>query len=136
VVPRNVVSLATLTHGSGAISQVQGVWGPPGMRFRTSFSISGDAGGLRYSSAAPLTISENLASVEGFADYLPPATAQESPYLTELREICAAFTGGPAPRVTAADGVLAVALCAAARESIMTGRPVPFDAASVVAAGP
>jgi len=133
-IPRSVVAHVTLTHASGAISHIQGVWGPPGMDFRTSFAIAGAAGDLRFDSAAPGTVVANLGSPDAASSYLPAPSAEESPYLSQIREFAAAFLGGPAPRVSLADGVLAVALAEAARESIATGAAVAFDAASVLAA--
>jgi len=132
VIPRSVTAHVTLTHASGAISLVQGVWGPPGMEFRTSFDVAGAKGTLRFDSTAPGTVDENLTTASAENSYLPPVTAEESPYLTEIREFAAAFAGGPPPRVSIDDGVLAVALAEAARESIATGKPVDFDTDAIL----
>jgi predicted dehydrogenase len=134
-IPRNVTAHVTLTHGSGAISTIQGVWGPPGMEFRTSFDVAGDLGTVRFDSAEPGTTDENLVSARADNSYLPPGSAEESPYLTEIREFALAFQGGPTPRVRLEDGVIAVALAEAARESIATGEPVDFDTSAVVDLG-
>ncbi|HEY4266641.1 MAG TPA: Gfo/Idh/MocA family oxidoreductase [Galbitalea sp.] len=133
-VPRNVVAHVTLTHASGAISFIQGVWGPRGMQFRTSFDVAGTDGTLRFDSTSPAasTVDENLTSVAIESSYLPPTSAEESPYLTQIREFAAAFEGGPPPRVTIEDGVLAVAIAEAARESIARGAAVEFDADAVL----
>jgi predicted dehydrogenase len=133
VIPRNVTAHVTLTHESGAISFVQGVWGPRGMQFRTSFDVAGTSGVLRFDSTERGTADENLTTVNAESSYLPPPTAEESPYLTQIREVAAAFAGGAAPRVTMEDGVLAVALAEAARESIATGAPIPFSASAILA---
>src|SRR5665648_218134 len=61
-VPRNVVVHVTLTHLNGAISHIQGIWGPRGMDFRTSFDVAGDAGVLRFDSSASGTVVENPVS--------------------------------------------------------------------------
>jgi len=131
-IPRNVVAHVTLTHLSGAISHIQGVWGPRGMDFRTSFDVAGDAGALRFDSSAAGTVVENLSTNDDRTSYLPPQTAEESPYLTQLREMAQAFRGGPAPRVCLDDGIIAVALAEAAQESIATGCAIDFDAAAVL----
>jgi predicted dehydrogenase len=131
-VPRNVVAHVTLTHASGAISHVQGVWGPPGMEFRTSFDVAGSGGTVRFDSTDRGTVDENLAVSTTANSYLPPTTAEESPYFAEIREFARAFEGGPPPRVTLEDGVIAVALAEAARESIATGAPVDFDTDAIV----
>lgn len=132
-VPRNVVVHVTLTHLSGAISHIQGIWGPRGMDFRTSFDVSGDAGALRFDSSAGGTVVENLCTPEVGTSYLPPGSAEESPYLTQLREMADAFLGGPRPRVSLDDGIIAVALAEAAQESIAAGSAVEFDASAVLA---
>ena len=131
-IPRNVIAHVTLTHSSGAISHIQGIWGPPGMDFCTSFDVTGDAGTLRYDSSVASTVVENLASGGPTASYLPPDSAEESPYLSEIREFATAFQGGPAPRVSLEDGVIAIALAEAAQESIATGSSIEFDTAAVL----
>lgn len=132
-IPRNVVAHVTLTHVGGAISHVQGIWGPPGMDFRTSFEVSGDGGTLRFDSSTAGTLTTNLCTPGTASSYLPPTSAEESPYLMQLREIADAFRGGPAPRVSLDDGIIAVALAQAAHESIATGRAIEFDTSAVVA---
>ena len=130
-IPRNVVVHVTLTHLNGAISLIQGIWGPGGTG--TSFEVAGDAGALRFDSSAAGTIVENLCTAEAGTSYLPPASAEESPYLTQLREIAEAFLGGPKPRVCLDDGIIAVALAEAAQESIATGSAIEFDASAALA---
>jgi myo-inositol 2-dehydrogenase/D-chiro-inositol 1-dehydrogenase len=103
------------------------------MDFRTSFDVSGDAGALRFDSAAGGTLVENLCTPETGSSYLPPGSAEESPYLTQLREMARAFQGGPAPRVSLDDGIIAVALAEAAQQSIATGAAVEFDASAILA---
>lgn len=115
-----------LTHASGAISQVSGLWGPPSQPFGTEFSVTGTAGSLSHNSFSEtsyLLRSARPAATDGF---LPPIDPQESPYLAELRELVRAVQGGPEPRVTAADGLMAVRLANAALTSIRTGQPVTF----------
>jgi myo-inositol 2-dehydrogenase/D-chiro-inositol 1-dehydrogenase len=126
-VPRRVVAHVVLEHRSGAISFVHGTWGPRGMRFRTGFDIAGSHGTLRWSSTDPGTAEENLGDPPPASSYLPPPSPEESPYLTQIREFAAAFEGGPPPRVAIEDGVLAVAVAEATRESIRLGRAVDVD---------
>jgi myo-inositol 2-dehydrogenase/D-chiro-inositol 1-dehydrogenase len=66
---------------------------------------------------------------------LPDTSGGESPYLTEIREVYAAFRGGPAPRVSAVDGLQAVRLAEAAILSIDSGEAVTIDALLPGAAG-
>ncbi len=131
-VPRNVATHVTLVHENGAIAHLHGAWGPPGMDFPTAFDVAGETATLRFDHRGARTVLENLAGTGDEPSYLPPTLAEESPYLTEIREIKAAFEGGPAPRVSLDDGVIAVALAEAARTSIETGEPVDFDVAGVL----
>ena len=55
---------------------------------------------------------------------IPSSTLYESPYLTQLRELAAALRVDVEPRVVAADGLTAVFLAEAARESMETGRTI------------
>jgi myo-inositol 2-dehydrogenase / D-chiro-inositol 1-dehydrogenase len=126
-VPRNVAVHVTLVHENGAISHLHGAWGPPGMEFPTAFDVAGEVATLRFDHRGGRTVLENLAGTEREPSYLPPTLAEESPYLTEIREFGAAFQGGPEPRVSLDDGVVAVALAEAARRSVDTGAPVDFD---------
>ena len=112
---------AVLTHASGAISYVRGVWGPPGTTFWTSFNVAGDHGVLRFDTREEKSLQfDGLPSSRG-GELLPDLSFVESPYLTQLREFANAFEGGPKPRVSCADGVVAVGLALAALESIETG---------------
>jgi myo-inositol 2-dehydrogenase/D-chiro-inositol 1-dehydrogenase len=103
------------------------------MRFRTAFDVAGSRGTLRWSSTDPGTADENLGDPPPASSYLPPSAPEESPYLTQIREFAAAFDGGPPPRVAIEDGVLAVAVAEAARESIRAGRAVDVDERAVLA---
>jgi myo-inositol 2-dehydrogenase/D-chiro-inositol 1-dehydrogenase len=131
-VPRIVVAHVVLEHISGAISFVHGTWGPRGMRFRTAFDIAGSRGTLRWSSTDPGTVDQNLGDPPMASSYLPEPSPEESPYLTQVREFATAFDGGPTPRVTIEDGVLAVAIAEAARASIRSGEPVDVDERAVL----
>jgi predicted dehydrogenase len=55
---------------------------------------------------------------------MPQVDPSESPYYLELRDYASAFAGGTTPRVTAHDGLVAVAIANAALESLETGQPV------------
>lgn len=122
---RGVVSAqVVLTHVSGALSYVTGTWAVPGTTFHTSFEVAGTDGLLTHDSAAhaPLRVSGRPST--GGTGLLPATGGGESPYLTEIRELAAAFAGGPEPRVSAEDGLAAVRVGLAANESLRTGAPV------------
>lgn len=112
-----------LTHESGAVSYVNGVWSRDDIAFQTRFEVAGDGGLLQHDSLVnpPLAFNGTTEEVSGFQ---PSTPFGESPYLTELREFYQAFLGGPAPRVDAADGLAAVALAEAALRSIEISAPV------------
>lgn len=127
-----VTAHLTMTHASGAISSITGTWGPVGTVFRTSFELAGDHGVLPFDSLANPTVSTRLATSTS-TGYLPPSGSSESPYLTELREFALAFGGGPEPRVSIGDAIVAVAVAQAAELSLATGRPVATAGARVLA---
>lgn len=125
--PVNVAAHVTLTHVTGAISQLRATWGATGTRFKSGFSISGERGVLEYSSDAGTGYDDELQG-GGEGDLLiPSSTLYESPYLTQLRELAKALRGGPEPRVVAKDGAAAVYLAEAARESMATGRVIDMS---------
>jgi len=113
-----------LTHASGAISHVAGIWGPQHLGFSTEYSVTGTLGSLSHSSRAEQDYVADLAAPEALDGFLPQVDPADDPYGTELAEFVAAFAGGTAPRVTAQDGVAAVRIANAALESLETGQPV------------
>ncbi len=117
-----VTGLVVLTHDEpGAISHVQGCWVPGMGGLGTDFELSGDRGVL-FSPASPATTGG-----PGRGQF---ATGRASPFLAELAEFLAAVENGTPPRVSAADGVAAVAIAEAAIESARTGAAVTLDPAS------
>jgi myo-inositol 2-dehydrogenase/D-chiro-inositol 1-dehydrogenase len=88
-----------LTHESGATSEVEGGWGPPGTPFRTRLHVTGDTGMLDH-------------------DSLAEAAPAESPYTTQLRDLVSACTDGTTPRVTVADGIRAVRIAEDVRAAL------------------
>lgn len=119
-----VAAQVVLTHASGSVSSIGGVWSARPVAFRTRFEVAGTGGVLRYDSATNPSTWVNGGAAAGADGYAPKAAIGESPYLTELREFLAAFQGGPQPRVTATDGLEAVRLADAARRSLATGEAV------------
>ena len=123
-----------LTHASGAISHVAGLWGPQHLAFSTEYSVTGTRGSLAHSSPVERDYRADLAASGTSDGYLPQIDPAEDPYYLELREFLRAIQGGPAPRVTAADGVAAVSLANAALRSLETGQPVEVPSLSGVVA--
>ncbi|GAA2415256.1 Gfo/Idh/MocA family oxidoreductase [Streptomyces coeruleofuscus] len=124
--PQGAVATGTavLTHATGVITQIVGVWAPPATPFRTTFHITGTGGTVRHDSLASpgLRIVGTVGTKA--AQGIPAGDFGESPYTTQIRELADAFTGGPEPRVGAVDGVAAVRIAAAAAQSARTGRAV------------
>ncbi len=116
-----------LTHASGAITHVAGVWGPQHLGFTTEYSVTGTAGSLSHSSRAEQDSVADLATPQALDGFLPQVDPADDPYGAELHEFLAAFAGGPTPRVSADDGVAAVRLANAALESLGTGQPVSLE---------
>ncbi|TPQ16767.1 Gfo/Idh/MocA family protein [Streptomyces sporangiiformans] len=117
---------AVLTHASGVITQVVGVWGPPATPFRTTFHVSGTDGTVRHDSLASPAL--RVTGTAGDPEGIPSGDFGQSPYLAQIREFADAFAGGvQEPRVTAADGVAAVRIAEAAVESARTGRAVELS---------
>jgi predicted dehydrogenase len=117
----------TARHRGGALSSLTGTWARPGTRFRYGFHAAGTDGLLSYDSAADPSLLTDTGATDG-GGLLPVVAMLESPFVTEIREFAAAFAGGPAPRVSAADGVAAVRLAEAANASLATGGPVAVEA--------
>ncbi|MBA8990882.1 putative dehydrogenase [Curtobacterium pusillum] len=113
-----------LTHASGAISHVAGLWGPQHLAFTTEYSVTGTLGSLSHSSLAEEDTRSDLAAPTTMDGFLPAVDPAEDPYALELADFVAAFDGGPLPRVTAADGAVAVHIANAALASIESGQPV------------
>ncbi|MFF2851023.1 Gfo/Idh/MocA family protein [Streptomyces sp. NPDC058001] len=122
------VGTAVLTHESGAVSHVLGVWGQPDLPFRTTFRIAGPGGVLEHDSTAVPGFRVLSRGLGEAGEGIPGSPMTESPYLTELREFAAAVAGGPPPRVTARDGVEAVRIATAAAESARSGAAVEVSA--------
>nr|WP_272955939.1 Gfo/Idh/MocA family oxidoreductase [Actinopolymorpha rutila] len=110
-------SNATLTHADGVTTRVEAVWDVPGTEVRSTFELAGDEGVLRFDSAAPVVTDGTGAVV--YAD-----DGSIDPFAEQFAEFVTAFTGGPEPRVTAEDGLIALAIALGAEESARTGRPV------------
>jgi len=122
---------AVLTHQTGVITQVVGVWAPPATPFRTTFHVSGTDGTATYDSVASTGL-RITGGPGGDAEGIPSGDFGESPYTVQIREFAAAFAGtGPEPRVSARDGVAAVRIAAAAAESARTGRAVELNGSAV-----
>ncbi|MFI1677855.1 Gfo/Idh/MocA family protein [Streptomyces sp. NPDC020607] len=123
--PEVVTASAVLTHASGAVSHINGLWGLPDQPFRTTFRVAGADGLLHHDSTAVPGFRITAQGVRAANEGIPTSPMTESPFLTELREFAATWQdGGPEPRVSTRDGIEAVRIAEAAVESSRTGRVV------------
>ncbi|WP_367046912.1 Gfo/Idh/MocA family oxidoreductase [Streptomyces sp. Je 1-332] len=130
-----VSATAVLTHASGAISHITGLWGLPDQKFRTTFRVAGSDGLLRHDSTSVPGYRITAQGVRAANEGIPSSPMTESPYLTELREFAASWEEGAGePRVSARDGIEAVRIAEAAVESSRTGRAVEITASRAQAA--
>lgn len=123
-----LLAMITLRHAGGALSHVQLSWMDP-KGFATAVEVSGPGGLLRHDSrdSQPLR-------VDGWPGAALPGAGRDEgtvgdvdPYLAELADVVAWWSGGPAPRCRAEDGVAAVALAEAALRSALVRAPVELD---------
>ncbi|MEU6824115.1 Gfo/Idh/MocA family oxidoreductase [Streptomyces atriruber] len=129
--PEVVTASAVLTHTSGAVSHINGLWGLPDQQFRTTFRVAGADGLLTHDSTAVPGFRITAQGVRAANESIPTSPMTESPFLTELREFAASWRdGGPAPRVSTRDGIEAVRIAEAAVESSRTGRVIEIDAST------
>ena len=117
-------STATLTHLDGVTTRVEAVWDVPGTAVRSTFELAGDEGVLRFDSAPAQVLTDGTGAVL-YAD-----DGSVDPFADQFAEFLTVFTGGVEPRVTAEDGLTALAIALAGEESARTGRPV--DPASLL----
>ena len=122
--------MATVTHRSGAISQVTGTWGFPGP-FTTAVELVGTEGVLSYHSddVHPVRVLA-AAGAAGQGDVALPESLGEDPYRTELAHFVDVLEGRAEPMVLAQQALAALALANAARQSAGTGKAVQIEEGS------
>lgn len=118
------VGVVVLTHESGAISRVEGIWDVPGSPLVSGFQLFGEDGYL-VSGATPGT-DVRLRDHSGTVRHLPPpwTAGVSGPFEAELADFAAAVASGEDARVSAEDGVSAVRVAEAAVASARTGAGV------------
>ena len=117
-----------LRHASGAMALVEGGWAyPPGV-FRTALDLSGTDGLIEWSSDEHAPVRTFMLSKPGEAASvglpLSAAGLSDDPYALELQHAYRCIQSGEPFEVTAEDGLEALRIALAARESISTGRSV------------
>jgi myo-inositol 2-dehydrogenase / D-chiro-inositol 1-dehydrogenase len=124
-------ALVTLRFANGTIAHIEGGWAyPPGF-FRTSMDIAGTGGVIEWSSDDSETFQYHLADApqaEIAEVAVPLSAAADSPFTAQLRHFYEAIQTGAETLVTAADGLAALQIGLAARESARTGKSVTIEA--------
>ena len=80
---------AILTHASGVISQVVGVWAPPATPFRYTFHVAGTDGTVPHDSLAHPACASPAPAAEADGD--PDRRLRRDPVAAQIREFAAAF---------------------------------------------
>jgi predicted dehydrogenase len=124
-----ITAQAVLVHASGALSYVTGTWGPVGTTFRTTFEVAGTDGLLQHDSTAFPEVRLDARDAGAATGLLPPVVGT-SPYQRVLEDALAWFGGGPAPRLSPADGVAAIRVAEAVVAAIASGEAVAVPAAT------
>ncbi len=89
-----------LTHASGTITHLAGLWGAEGLRFTTEFSVTGTLGSLSYSSRAEENYLVDPPELIAGSNFLPSRDEDDDdPYTLEIGDFVAACRGGGTPRV-------------------------------------
>jgi predicted dehydrogenase len=117
---------AILRHKDGAMALIEGGWAyPPGV-FRTALDLSGTDGLIEWSSDEHAPVRTFVLSKPGEATSvgLPVSGLSEDPYALEIQHAYRCIQSGEPFEVTAQDGLEALRIALAAKESIATGKPV------------
>lgn len=121
--PARQTAMMMLVHQVGAISLIEASWDHP-QALVTSVEVSGSEGLVRSPNDAAMSFSFDPRDPATTRPIRCGVDAEPDPYQRELEEALEWFAGGDAPRATGADGLAAVRVAAAARESISAGEPV------------
>lgn len=119
-------ALITLGFENGAMALIEGGWAYPAGVFRTSMDIAGSKGLIEWQSDDSQTIKPFLKPKEPgkVARVGIPSSGTEDPYVTEIKHAYEAIRDNKPFLVTAEDGLEALRLALAAKESLKTGQVV------------
>jgi myo-inositol 2-dehydrogenase/D-chiro-inositol 1-dehydrogenase len=123
-------ALVTLRFASGAIAHIEGGWAYPPGNFRTSIDIAGTDGVLEWNSDTTEPLHTYLANppVQEVADVgLSNSLVAESPFTAELSHFYDALLNNKPFSPSTEDGLAALQIGLAARESLKTGRSVTIN---------
>jgi myo-inositol 2-dehydrogenase / D-chiro-inositol 1-dehydrogenase len=120
-------ALVTLGFDNGNMALVEGGWAYPPGTFRTGFDIAGSEGLLEWNSDDAVTIKPFLKPRDqaGVARVgVPSSILAEDPYTTEIKHAYDCIKNNKPFLVTAEDGLEALRIALAAKESLTTGKAV------------
>jgi predicted dehydrogenase len=120
-------ALVTIHFKSGAMAQFEGGWAYPPGYFRTSLDIAGSEGLLEWQSDDSQTIKAFLKTSEDKTVArvaIPSSVLAEDPYTSEIKHAYDAIKNNKAFLVTPQDGLEALRLALAAKESLKTGKAI------------
>lgn len=117
---------AILRYKNGSMALIEGGWAyPPGV-FRTALDISGTDGVIEWNSDAQAPVYTFTLTREGSSSAvgLPLAGLSDDPYSLEIQHAYRCIQNGEPFAVTPQDGLEALRIALAAKESIASGKPV------------
>jgi myo-inositol 2-dehydrogenase / D-chiro-inositol 1-dehydrogenase len=120
-------ALVTLGFDNGRIALVEGGWAYPSGVFRTSMDIAGSDGVIEWRSDDATTIQPFLKPKGeiGVARVgVPSSILAEDPYTTEIKHAYDCIKNNKPFLVTAEDGLEALRIALAAKESLKTGKAI------------
>ncbi|MEP6843217.1 MAG: Gfo/Idh/MocA family oxidoreductase [Pseudolysinimonas sp.] len=121
-------AIAILQHENGVMSHVEGSWSEPQPLFRTKAEIAGSTGLIEFSSDASSPLNLRLHQSAEVTTGGKDRSVGANPFELELQHFMDLLDGGVEPVITAFDGLQAVRLAEATRQSVSTGRPVRLTA--------
>lgn len=120
-------ALVNLTFASGAMALIEGGWAYPPGYFRTGFDIAGSQGLLEWNSDHAITVQPFLKTKDSSSVArvgVPSSILAEDPYTTEIKHAYDCIKNHKPFLVTAEDGLEALRIALAAKESLKTGKAV------------
>jgi predicted dehydrogenase len=120
-------ALVTLGFDNGRMALVEGGWAYPPGYFRTSLDIAGSQGVIEWRSDDAITVQPFLKPKEekGIARVgVPSSILAEDPYTTEIKHAYDCIKHNKPFLVTAEDGLEALRIALAAKESLKTGKAI------------
>lgn len=112
--------LTTLSFDCGAVAHVEATWMDPS-GFRTEFEVCGSEGMIQHDSRQASSLVSHLG---GQAQYAGPMAVSDDPFYRQLGEFVKAAQGEANTAVTGREGLNALSVAVAARESSLGGTVV------------